>query len=680
MGIRKLKNRLLGRDIPFYFDILNEYLRKNEYVSFSLPLKIGGSGGSYSSGYLRPSDGSRECFPAGTKILSLKRTNNRFSSFDKVGTLSIEKIKIGDLVLSYDETTGKKEYKKVIRVFERSADTLLTIMFSNDNSICCTPEHPVAVNKNGKIEWIKARDLKINDQCLQYKYAGVSLRRYVNSIRGKSLEERYGEEKSAKVRNDIKNTQIFHFSDDNHIFGSKEFRSKWGHNKKRCILSGSTYDKEYGLEKSIEVKRKIGAANSRIQKELVQDPEYLKDLLGRTKVVPNNSEIYIMEILDELCPDLFNINVTGDAAAECKINFDGLIPDFFCVERKKIILFNGCNWHSCPECKKDFHPRKHDFEVIRKHDEDVLKRYEKLGWEVLTLWSHDKEGDVRKKILNFVYNPKMEIVTVQNIEVKQFDGLVYNLEVEDNNNYFAYGILVHNCEREILYLLSGAPADEEVFTINTFKRFVIGTTHHALWALLLKKAGEWSGKFKVVEGERLIDNELFVTGTPDFYVVTEDNSILNEWKTMDPSKYLQRAALESGGMVEIDRLYEMMKQPYKGNRVQCHWYGMMSLDNKFHSRTSDDFKEAVDKYKGDGYVVYEEKTQSMLIPHKVQYNYEELSPYVEKIRMVNKCFENGTVPGIRCRGKGERFNKCPYRRICRSEEGEKSRVRAGNRK
>ena len=271
------------------------------------------------------------------------------------------------------------------------------------------------------------------------------------------------------------------------------------------------------------------------------------------------------------------------------------------------------------------------------------------------------------------------------LKKNEYESFSLPLKVGGSGGSYSSGYLrpsdgSRECEREILYLLSGAPADEEVFTVNTFKRFVIGTTHHALWMLLLKKAGEWSGKFKVVDGERLIDNELFVTGTPDFYVVTEDNSILNEWKTMDPSKYLQRAALESGGTVEIDRLYDMMKQPYKSNKIQCHWYGMMSLDNKFHNRTSDGFKEAVDKYQGDGYVVYEEKTQSMLIPHKVQYNYEELSPYVEKIRMVNRCFENGTVPGIRCRGKGERFNKCPYRRICRSEDGEKSRVRAGVRK
>lgn len=234
------------------------------------------------------------------------------------------------------------------------------------------------------------------------------------------------------------------------------------------------------------------------------------------------------------------------------------------------------------------------------------------------------------------------------------------------------------CEREIFYLLSGAPAEEEIFDVKTFKRFVVGTTHHSLWTTLLKQAGEWSKKFKVVEGERLIDNELFVAGTPDFYVVTEDNSILNEWKTLDPSRYLQRAALESGNVVEIERMFDMMRNPYKGNKIQCHWYGMMSLDNKYHAKTSNEFKEAVDKYKGDGYIVYEEKTQSMLIPHKVSYNYEDLSPYVEKIHMVNKCFETGTIPGIRCRGKGERFNQCPYKVICRSEDGEKSRLRNNN--
>jgi hypothetical protein len=54
---------------------------------------------------------------------------------------------------------------------------------------------------------------------------------------------------------------------------------------------------------------------------------------------------------------------------------------------------------------------------------------------------------IKQKIKDFVFNPKMRVVQVTG--VSDIDSIssskVYNLEIEDNNNYFAYGILVHNC-------------------------------------------------------------------------------------------------------------------------------------------------------------------------------------------------------------------------------------------
>ncbi len=48
-------------------------------------------------------------------------------------------------------------------------------------------------------------------------------------------------------------------------------------------------------------------------------------------------------------------------------------------------------------------------------------------------------------ILEFVHNPNVELATITHIEEMSHNKPVYNIETEKNHNYFAYGILVHNC-------------------------------------------------------------------------------------------------------------------------------------------------------------------------------------------------------------------------------------------
>jgi SWI/SNF-related matrix-associated actin-dependent regulator 1 of chromatin subfamily A len=52
---------------------------------------------------------------------------------------------------------------------------------------------------------------------------------------------------------------------------------------------------------------------------------------------------------------------------------------------------------------------------------------------------------IKDKIVNIVY--KKELCTVVDIKEKQFNNNVYNIEVEDNHNYFANGLLVSNCHK-----------------------------------------------------------------------------------------------------------------------------------------------------------------------------------------------------------------------------------------
>lgn len=56
----------------------------------------------------------------------------------------------------------------------------------------------------------------------------------------------------------------------------------------------------------------------------------------------------------------------------------------------------------------------------------------------------DEEGAVTA-IKEFTYNPDVEIVKVVSVERVDVCHRVYNLETRENHNYFAYGVLVHNC-------------------------------------------------------------------------------------------------------------------------------------------------------------------------------------------------------------------------------------------
>lgn len=70
-----------------------------------------------------------ECFPAGTPI----------------GKRPIETIRVGDLVDSFNHATGRVERRPVTRTFRHKPASLVTVRFSGGRSFACTAGHPVYV-------------------------------------------------------------------------------------------------------------------------------------------------------------------------------------------------------------------------------------------------------------------------------------------------------------------------------------------------------------------------------------------------------------------------------------------------------------------------------------------------------------------------------------------------------
>jgi hypothetical protein len=71
-----------------------------------------------------------ECFVAGTKVSGHP----------------IESIRVGDIVDSYDESTGRHVTARVSRLWKKVPTALVRVHFTNDSSFVCTPNHPIFAN------------------------------------------------------------------------------------------------------------------------------------------------------------------------------------------------------------------------------------------------------------------------------------------------------------------------------------------------------------------------------------------------------------------------------------------------------------------------------------------------------------------------------------------------------
>ena len=87
------------------------------------------------------------CFSAGTKVHT------------QWGLADIEKLEVGVPVLTYNEETDEKEYKKVKKVMRRMTRRMCAMELSNGTTIEVTPEHRFFSNG----EWTPIEELNVND-------------------------------------------------------------------------------------------------------------------------------------------------------------------------------------------------------------------------------------------------------------------------------------------------------------------------------------------------------------------------------------------------------------------------------------------------------------------------------------------------------------------------------------
>jgi hypothetical protein len=101
----------------------------------------------------------RTCFVKGTLVHTA------------TGLKPIEEIVVGEMVLSWDEKTGKNEYKKVLNTFVRNTDQLYNLTIGKEK-ISTTWNHPFYVKDKG---WVQAKDLQRGEILISAKGTMLSL-------------------------------------------------------------------------------------------------------------------------------------------------------------------------------------------------------------------------------------------------------------------------------------------------------------------------------------------------------------------------------------------------------------------------------------------------------------------------------------------------------------------------
>lgn len=423
------------------------------------------------------------CLAKGTKIIVKKFRdadvidvkNNRVSAkkgSDFRGTKDIDKMEIGDEVLSYNETTGEKEWDKVIFVSKHWSDDWYKIKFDNNNELEMTNEHPVyVVGRKGesKPRWIKAEDLRVGDEVIQLRYLGIHARTYnIN----KTLEQNYGKDKADKIKSSVSKRQTGSYISR---YGEKateeaEKRTKHFKNKSYELLLGDKKGKEMRKIRSRDAKKQHlddptfrRHGSDALKKEWLENREKMIEVARQAGIKSNSSYFGKMGSSEKKLSYLLRFVAPG----EFKYNGDGRLgvvlgyrtPDFVNVNgKKKVVELFGCYWHGCKECG-------FDKRMVKNND---VSNYGKLGYDCSVVWEHElkDEENLKIKLKTFVYNPGVDVVKVAKIKRSRINRLSYNIETEKNHNFFAYGILTHNTHQLVRYRVGTSFSQESMRFVN----------------------------------------------------------------------------------------------------------------------------------------------------------------------------------------------------------------------
>lgn len=361
------------------------------------------------------------------------------------GKKELKNLCIDDIITSYNRNERKIENKRITHIFKSKAHDIVKVKLSNGEEIICTKNHPIYTRSG---QWIEAERLVRDDYVLRLVWEGSRNRYDAENIKAQSIKERLL------------------------LLLKRMFRK--GRSQKGCVDRRAQESCIRNNEKNKQsVSRSVCGKN-----ENTQSDERCKCTESCFRQVEKNRTSSKNQMRQRSGINCSSTNADactcGENGSVCRVSYTNKNGKRFQLSD---LLQGG---HSNP----------------RKNDCNRGGRRFSYGNQA------QKTGSKERAVF--------EWVRVESIEVQEqtsdgtfgglcADGYVYNIEVEDNNNYFANGILVHNCQH-----CAGTPTRVTQFykvISNLSARYKIGLTatpkradglQCAMFALLGQKLHEVS--------------------------------------------------------------------------------------------------------------------------------------------------------------------------------------------
>lgn len=305
----------------------------------------------------------------------------------KVDGKPLNSIKNGDIIASWNSQTGQIEYKPVTHVFKRRPSEMCVVILENGQFIPCTPNHPFYVEGVGYVPAIKLQEgLCVKRICVH------NLRK---ANRSGCIYEKPMENKNGFFQENRKNLLLTGLL--KRIFQTRIERNNGENQQKVCQRKNEAKKSD---EKPGSKKENVGKAE------------------GNRSLSENS---------------VWKRSRAYSSAAE--------YAD--CVEGSESV----CGVHNPHKIRGK----------IRNAISELLQGRHSDSWGNVSYRNRRRKSPLyRKKRAGQKEGVLFEHIRVARVEVREQtsdrtfgglcpDGFVYNLEISGNHNYFADGILVHNC-------------------------------------------------------------------------------------------------------------------------------------------------------------------------------------------------------------------------------------------
>ena len=340
-----------------------------------------------------------EVVSASVQTLTRRLSRFRPDDFDTIivdecfpGTIKVDgkplnSIKNGDIIASWNSQTGQIEYKPVTHVFKRKPSEMCVVILENGQFIPCTPNHPFYVEGVGYVPAIKLQE----GFCVKR----ICVRNLRKANRSGCIYEKPMENKNGFFQENRKNLLLTGLL--KRIFQTRIERNNGENQQKVCQRKNEAKKSD---EKPGSKKENVGKAE------------------GNRSLSENS---------------VWKRSRAYSSAAE--------YAD--CVEGSESV----CGVRNPHKIRGK----------IRNAISELLQGRHSDSWGNVSYRNRRRKSPLyRKKRAGQKEGVLFEHIRVARVEVREQtsdrtfgglcpDGFVYNLEISGNHNYFADGILVHNC-------------------------------------------------------------------------------------------------------------------------------------------------------------------------------------------------------------------------------------------